>query len=89
MQYHIYQYSKARSIRTPIPKSTDLSIGKSHERFQKPQESDNTSSVRRRYVLLGEMAKQIRDPVQLRYHGLAIFLPGRDATALAVGNMLF
>ena len=45
--------------------------------------------VRRRYVLLDEMAKQIRDPIQLRYHVLAVFLPARDSAGIAINNMLF
>lgn len=45
--------------------------------------------VRRRYVLLDEMAKQVRDPIQLRYHVLAVFLPARDSAGIAVNNMLF
>ena len=44
---------------------------------------------RRRYVLLDEMAKQVRDPVALRYHVLGVFNPARDATSVAVGNSLF
>ncbi|MCJ1313136.1 hypothetical protein MMC25_006813 [Agyrium rufum] len=40
---------------------------------------------RKRYVLLDEMAKQIRDPVKLRYQILGVFLPGRDTASIAVG----
>lgn len=32
--------------------------------------------VKRRYVLLDEMVKQIRDPIQLRYHVLGPFFQG-------------
>ena len=42
-----------------------------------------------RYILLDEMAKQIRDPVALRYQILAVFTPGRDTTAILVSNALF
>lgn len=45
--------------------------------------------ARRCYVLLDEMAKQIRDPIQLRYYVLAVFLPVRDSAGIAVNNMLF
>ena len=40
-------------------------------------------------VLLHEMAKQIRDPIQLRYQILKVFFPARDTTSFAVGNALF
>lgn len=35
------------------------------------------------------MAKQIRDPIQLRYHVLGVFNPARDTTSRAVGNTIF
>ena len=44
---------------------------------------------RRRYVLLDEMAKQVRQPIALRYHVLGVFNPSRDASSVAVGNCLF
>ena len=49
----------------------------------------NSSSQRKRYVLLNEMAKEIRDPIQLRYQILGVFLPARDTTSIAVSNILF
>ena len=42
-----------------------------------------------RYVLLHEMAKEIRDPVELRFQLLNVFLPARDSTSVAIGNALF
>ncbi len=42
-----------------------------------------------RYILLQEMAKEIRDPVELRFQILNVFLPARDTTANAVANALF
>lgn len=42
-----------------------------------------------RYILLHEMAKEIRDPIELRYQILQVFLPARDTTSIAVGNALF
>ncbi|TVY88548.1 Cytochrome P450 monooxygenase [Lachnellula willkommii] len=36
------------------------------------------SPVRKRYVLLDEITREIRDPIELRYHVLAVFLPTRD-----------
>jgi cytochrome P450 monooxygenase len=45
--------------------------------------------VKRRYILLDEMVKHMRGPIQLRYHVLGPFFPGRDTTAIAVSNVLF
>ncbi|KAL6720823.1 hypothetical protein ACLMJK_002748 [Lecanora helva] len=42
-----------------------------------------------RYILLHEMSKEIRDPIELRYQILSVFLPARDTTSIAVGNALF
>ena len=42
-----------------------------------------------RYILLHEMAKEIRDPIELRFQILNVFLPARDTTSIAVGNALF
>ncbi|THV46440.1 hypothetical protein BGAL_0386g00110 [Botrytis galanthina] len=52
-------------------------------------DSDDVASERKRYVLLHEMAKQIRDPVALRYHVLGFFAPARDVTSRLVANALF
>ena len=42
-----------------------------------------------RYILLHEMTKEIRDPVELRSQILQVFLPAPDTTSIAVGNALF
>ena len=42
-----------------------------------------------RYILLHEMAKKIRDPIELRYQILQVFLQARDTTSVLVGNTLF
>ena len=52
------------------------------------KDMDRTSSVQR-FVLLNQMAKQIRDPLKLRYHILNAFLPIRDTTFIALGNTIF
>ena len=56
------------------------------ENKQLIQEDD---SLPKKYVLLHELAKQIRDPIELRYHIIAVFLPARDTTSILVGNALF
>lgn len=42
-----------------------------------------------RYVLIYEMAKEIRDPVALRFEVLNIFFPARDTTGIALSNTVF
>lgn len=42
-----------------------------------------------RYILLHEMAKETRDPIELRFQILHVFLPARDTTSIFVGNSLF
>ena len=42
-----------------------------------------------RYVLLHEPAKQVRDPIDLRYQILNLFSPARDTVSILVGNALF
>ena len=54
----------------------------------KPQRSDQHTPPHR-YILLHEMAKEIRDPIELRHQILNVFLPARDTTSIAVGNVLF
>jgi cytochrome P450 len=42
-----------------------------------------------RYILLHEMAKQIRDPVELRFQILNVFIAARATTSTLMANMLF
>ena len=42
-----------------------------------------------RYILIHEMAKQIRDPIELRFQVINVFLPARDSTGIALSNALF
>ena len=54
--------------------------------------SDNSrsdNSTPHRYVLINEMAKQIRDPIALRFQVLNVFFPARDSTGIALSNALF
>lgn len=41
------------------------------------------------YILINEMAKQIRDPIDLRFQVLNVFFPARDSTGIALSNTLF
>ena len=62
------------------------STGTQH--FSKDPHSAKHGSTQR-YILLNEMAKEIRDPVELRYQILNVFLPARDTTSIAIGNALY
>ena len=42
-----------------------------------------------RYILLYEMAKEIRDPIRLRFELINIFLPSHDTTAALLSNIFF
>ena len=42
-----------------------------------------------RYILLNEMAKEIRDPLELRFQVLNVFIPSRDTVSVAVSNAQF
>lgn len=56
---------------------------------QTGHDSENEKQVPSRYILLNEMAKQTRDPIDLRFQILNVFLPGRDTTSILVANVLF
>ena len=42
-----------------------------------------------KYILLYEMAKEIRDPIRLRFELINVFLPSRDTTAALLSNIFF
>ena len=67
-----------RALDETAPKDSSITSSKS-----------NRDTPLHRYVLLHEMAKEIRDPIELRYQILSVFLPARDTTSIAVGNALF
>lgn len=91
LQFRLYQYNE--------PKEWKDAYTKAHEFIDAQvaralQETANLHSVpkepvtRKRYVLLDEMAKQIRDPIKLIYHALGAFNPARDTTSILLGNIL-
>ncbi|KAF2126178.1 cytochrome P450 [Dothidotthia symphoricarpi CBS 119687] len=45
--------------------------------------------VKARYVLLNELAQQVKDPIALRYECLNLFAGGRDGVAVLAANALF
>ena len=52
-------------------------------------DTEGDTSTPQRYILIHEMAKQIRDPVELRFQVLNVFLPARDSTGIAISNVIF
>ena len=53
------------------------------------KKTSNEQNQPQRYVLLQNMAKEIRDPITLRFQILNVFLPARDTTSIAIANTLF
>ena len=47
------------------------------------------SPVSARYILINEMAKHIRDPIDLRFQIINVFFPARDTTGIALSNAFF
>ncbi|KAM0126263.1 hypothetical protein ACHAP3_009340 [Botrytis cinerea] len=58
---------------------------------KEPTEEKVTSSGNavRRHILLNELVQQIKDPLQLRYQIMNVFMPGRDTTFVLIANCLF
>ncbi|KAN0098399.1 cytochrome P450 family protein [Hyaloscypha variabilis] len=42
-----------------------------------------------RYILLHEMAKQVRDPIELRFQILHVFIAARATSSILMANMIF
>ncbi|THV54868.1 hypothetical protein BGAL_0018g00240 [Botrytis galanthina] len=67
----------------------DQQIDRAIEKAKKPSSPTNSPSPNRRLVLLDELLKTTQDRVSLRSQLLNVFLPARDQTAIAVGNIFF
>ena len=52
-------------------------------------DAEDSLPTRPRYVLIREMAKEIRDPIELRFQIINVFFPARDSTGIALSNALF
>lgn len=50
-------------------------------------ETESPSSSR--YILINEMAKKIRDPIDLRFQVINVFFPARDSTGIVLSNVFF
>jgi cytochrome P450 len=67
----------------------DERVAEALEKTSSSSSNEALQGKHRKYVLLQEMAKQIRDPIELRYHIIDIFLPARDGTSTLLSNALF
>ena len=67
----------------------DSESAKDSKEEQNSFNAKDSAPERKRYVLIYQMAKEVRDPIALRFHLLNVFLPARDGTAIAVSHALF
>ncbi|CZR52720.1 related to n-alkane-inducible cytochrome P450 [Phialocephala subalpina] len=87
-----YRYNEDKEFKgayTTVHRYVDEQVARALRETVNDKPAPEDPPVRRRYVLLDEMAKEIRDPIQLRYHVLAVFLPGWDGAGRATSNMIF
>jgi cytochrome P450 len=71
----------------------DAHVNRALELISSTQSGKKTTgpveSTSEKYILLYEMAKEIRDPIRLRFELINVFLPSRDTTAALLSNILF
>lgn len=80
-----------RQESTKIHAFIDSHVARAFEQSEKPDGTGELSAMPQpqRYVLLEEMAKEMQDPMDLRYQLLNVFQPASNATVIAVSNMIF
>lgn len=59
------------------------------ESASESKEKEPEDVTQKRYVLITEMVKEIKDPLKLRYQLLNVFMPARDSTSILMANCLF
>ena len=69
---------------TRVLKETAQKVGATDDSDETPDSDPPT-----RFIVLYGMALAVRDPLQLRYQILNIFLAARDTTSILLGNALF
>lgn len=57
--------------------------------LERDYDADDKSTESKRYIVLEEMAKVVRDPYELRNQILNVVLPSRDTSAIAFGDIIF
>lgn len=73
---HVHQFVD-RYVERALAATTDKKSGQ-----------DDSDTDQSRYLLINEMARSIRDPIELRSEILNIFFPSRDTTGIALFNTL-
>lgn len=72
-----------------VHKFVDQHVERALEETSPSGEKKTPDNNATKYVLLREMAREIRDKEALRYQIISVFIPARDATALLVSNTCF
>ena len=87
--YYDYFNKEWRESYKTVHRFVDEQCERALAEFAAEKTDQDAQPQRKRYVMLDEMAKQIRDPIALRYQILAVFIPARDTSSILVGNALF
>ena len=72
-----------------IDRHVNRALKETADEISKKASQDFTELSQPRYILLNEMAKDIKDPIKLRSEVLNVFMPGRDTTSILLGNCFF
>ncbi|CAG8948808.1 hypothetical protein HYFRA_00001931 [Hymenoscyphus fraxineus] len=91
-QFQFYRKNVDREYKeayTKVHRYVDDQVARALEETAEGRPTSEGSQAKKRYILLDEMAKQTRDPIQLRYQVLAVFLPARDLIGVSASNMIF
>ncbi|KAL9623029.1 MAG: hypothetical protein Q9160_002748 [Pyrenula sp. 1 TL-2023] len=96
LRYFVYlfdrSYEKACSkVHTFIDRHVNQALEMTRDEKTRHEKTPTqlSSDSPQRYVFLNELAKEIRDPLDLRWQILNIFIPSRDNVAVAASNALF
>lgn len=84
LQFLIYRYYEDKEWKdayTKVHKYVDQQVVRALQETANDKLHSDSTPIRKRYILLDKMAKQIRDPTQLRYHVLGVFNLARDTTS--------
>lgn len=71
-----------------VDRQVSRALAKTHQTSVSDEKVDRAKS-QSRYVILEEAAKEIRDPVTLRYEMMNIFLPAFESSAIVLSNAMF
>jgi hypothetical protein len=81
LQFRLYRYNEDKEFKeayTKVHKYVDQQVALALEKSFNEIPKEDGPPVRRRYILLDEMAKHIRDPVQLGEQLATLFFSWRD-----------